>query len=367
MKGRPCHSFLNSPAPPVESSRYNRYFHPSSEKRGAMTKRVWPGKGPWLVILALAGTMSFCRQAMAEQPIPATERQKVIFDTDIGDDIDDAFALALAVSSPKLEVVGVTAAWGDTDLRARLAERLLRTTGHGGIPVTAGPKTHVSSKFSQARWAQVEPEPAQGWPDAIDFTLNAIRRNPGQITLIAVSPFSNVGALIDKDATTFRKLKKVVLMGGSIRRSYGDLGYFPDRGPEPEYNVDQDISSSRKLFASGVPIEMMPLDSTQLKFDEVMRDTVFSQGTPMTDALLSLYEEWRASTGNSTPTLFDAMAVAAAIDPGLCPTTPMHIEIDDKGFTRRVDGAPNANVCLDSDSDRFFRFYIPTILHSSAP
>jgi purine nucleosidase len=94
----------------------------------------------------------------------------------------------------------------------------------------------------------------------------------------------------------------------------------------------------------------------------VMRDTLFSQSTPTTDALLSLYEEWRASTGNPTPTLFDAMAVAEAIDPALCPTTPMHIEIDDKGFTRPVGGVPNAQVCLDSDSDRFFHFYIPAVL-----
>jgi purine nucleosidase len=319
-----------------------------------------------LVVLGLIAVCGagYCRDARAQGP--ADEKQKVIFDTDIGDDVDDAFALALTVASPKLEVMGVTTAWGDTDLRARLTERFLKATGHGDIPVAAGPKTHALSTFSQARWAQAEPEPAQGWPDGIDFTLDAIRRNPGQITLIAVAPFSNVGALIDHDAATFRKLKKIVLMGGSIHRRYGDIGYFPDRGPEPEYNVMMDIASSRKLFASGVPIYMMPLDSTQLKFDEVMRETVFSQGTPATDALLSLYEEWKASTGNETPTLFDAMAVAATIDPGLCPTTPMHIEIDEKGFTRPGNGQPNANVCLDSDSDRFFRFYIPAILRAPA-
>jgi inosine-uridine nucleoside N-ribohydrolase len=319
-----------------------------------------------LVVLGLAAVCGVGCWGDAYAQEPAAAKQKVIFDTDIGDDVDDAFALALAVASPKLEVIGVTTAWGDTDLRARLAERFLKATGHGEIPVAAGPRTHASSTFSQARWAQAEPQPAQGWPDGIDFTLDAIRRNPGQITLIAVAPFSNVGALIDRDAATFRKLKKIVLMGGSIHRRYGDLGYFPDRGPEPEYNVMMDIASSRKLFASGVPIYVMPLDSTQLKFDEVMRDAVFSQGTPTTDALLSLYEEWKVSTGNATPTLFDAMAVAAAIDPDLCPTTPMHIEVDDKGLTRPVDGPPNANVCLDSDSDRFFRFYIPAILNAPA-
>lgn len=315
-----------------------------------------------LLVFALSGW----KGPRAEAQAPGV-KQKVIFDTDIGDDIDDAFALALAVSSPKLDVMGVTTAWGDTDLRARLAERLLKAMGRGDIPVAAGPKTHASSTFTQARWAQLEPEPQNGWPDGTSFTLDAIRRNPGQITLIAIAPFSNVGALIDKDPATFRKLRKVVLMGGSIHRRYGDLGYLPDRGPEPEYNIVMDVASSKKLFASGVPIEMMPLDSTQLKLDETMRDTLFSQGTPTTDALLSLYEEWRASTGSPTPTLFDAMAVAEAIEPDLCPTTPMHIEIDDQGFTRPVAGAPNAGVCLDSDSDRFFHFYIPAILERGRP
>ncbi len=320
-----------------------------------------------LLVLTLIASTGSVRGASAQSPAEPGEKQKVIFDTDIGDDIDDAFALALAVSSPKLEVIGVTTAWGDTDLRARLTARLLRTMGHAEIAVTAGPKTHASSTFSQARWAEAEPEPANGWPDATSFTLDAIRRNPGQITLIAVSPFSNIGALIDKDPATFRMLKRVVLMGGSIRRGYGDLGYLPNRGPQPEYNIMMDIDSSRKLFASGVPLYVMPLDSTQLKLYEVVRDTLFSQGTPTTDALLSLYAEWSASTGNATPTLFDAMAVAAAIDPALCPTQPMHIEIDDKGFTRATAGPPNANVCLDSDSDRFFHFYIPAVLNPAKP
>lgn len=301
------------------------------------------------------------RAARAQERAPEA-RQKVIVDTDIGDDIDDAFAVGLAVSSPKLEVLGVTTAWGDTDLRARLARRLLDATGHRDIPVAAGPKTHASSVFTQARWAEAEPEPAGGWPDAITFILDAIRKNPGQITLIAIAPFSNIGALIERDPATFRKLKRIVLMGGSIHRRYGDLGYLPDRGPEPEYNVVMDVAASKKMFAAGVPLYMMPLDSTQLKFDEVMRGVVFSRGTPMTDALLSLYAEWSESTGSPTPTLFDAMAVAAAIEPGLCPTQPMHITIDDQGYTRPTAGAPNAHVCLNSDSDTFFHFYIPAIL-----
>ncbi|HEY2468147.1 MAG TPA: nucleoside hydrolase [Terracidiphilus sp.] len=298
-------------------------------------------------------------QSLSELDVP----QKVIFDTDIGDDLDDAFALALALSSSKLQVIGVTTAWGDTNLRARLAARLLAQTGNSEIPVAAGPKTESNSPFTQRRWAEGWPQPKEGWPDAIGFTLDEIRRNPGQITLISVSPFSNVGALIDRDPDTFRKLKKVIIMGGSIRRGYGDLGYLPDHGPDPEYNILLDIPSARKLFASGVPLYVMPLDSTQLKLQEVLRNTLFSQGTPVTDALALLYAQWTASTQNPTPTLFDAMAVAAAIEPGLCPTQQMHIEIDSKGYTRETPGTPNAQVCLNSSPEKFFDFYIHTVMH----
>ena len=139
-----------------------------------------------LVALALLCGVACRRDVCAQtQPHPG-EKQKVIFDTDIGDDIDDAFALALAMSSPRIEVIGVTAAWGDTDLRARLAERLLRTTGHGDIPVTAGPKTHASSNFTQARWAQLEPEPAQPVSDVDEVAERG--RLSGQPALLPPVP-----------------------------------------------------------------------------------------------------------------------------------------------------------------------------------
>lgn len=323
-------------------------------------------RGILVIAVALMCGIAGRQNAWAQASLSSSGPEKVIFDTDIGDDIDDAFALALALSTPKLRVIGVTTAWGDTDLRARLVARFLSETGHSDIPVAAGPKTHANSTFTQAQWAEAWPEPAKGWPDAVDFIREAARRDPGQITLISVSPFSNVAALIDKDPAAFRQLKKVVIMGGSIRRGYGDLGYRPNKGPEPEYNILMDISGAKKLFASGVPLYVMPLDSTQLKLDEVLRPILFSRGLRMTDALALLYAQWTASTQNPTPTLFDAMAVASAIDPGLCPTQPMNIVVDDKGYTRVGDGKPNANVCLESDSYRFFHFYLPAVMNPTS-
>jgi purine nucleosidase len=313
-----------------------------------------------LAMTAMAGSSGHAFGQTSGSMIETPE--KVIIDTDIGDDIDDAFALALALSSDRVQVLGVTTAWGDTDLRARLVKRFLKQTGHEDIPVADGPKTAHGTPFTQAAWANAFPEPAKGWPNAIDFILDEIRRHPGEITLISLAPLSNVGALMDKDPATFRKLKRVVMMGGSIRRGYGDLGNLPNHGPDVEYNIKMDIPAAKKLFASGVPIDMMPLDSTQLKLDEGMRATLFGQRTPSTDALDELYRQWATFPPNLTPTLYDAMAVAVVINPSLCPTTPAHIRIDDAGFTRVEPGPPNANVCLHSDSDQFFHFYIPRVL-----
>ena len=102
---------------------------------------------------------------------------------------------------------------------------------------------------------------------------------------------------------------------------------------------------------------MMPLDSTQLKLDEVKRAYLFQAGTPITDALTLLYHEW----GQETPTLFDPMTIAYIVNPKLCPVKPMHITVDDKGFTRPGPDGPNAQVCMDSDPEAFFRFYIPRV------
>ncbi len=286
---------------------------------------------------------------------------KIIIDTDIGDDVDDAFAVGLALSSPELEILGVTTAWGDTHLRARMTDRLLAETGNANIPVAEGIPTQSKTPFSQARWAQGGP-PAKSYPAAVDFLLGQIGQHPGEVTLVAIGPLTNVGAAIDRDPAAFKKLKRVVLMGGSIRKGYGDVGYLPDRGPQPEYNIYSDVAAAQKLFASGVPIYMMPLDSTQLKLDEEKRALLFRQGTPLTDALTLLYHEW----GEQTPTLFDAMAVAYVLEEGLCPVQQFQIIVDKDGLTRTGSGAPNASACLASDSEQFFRFVLPRLLRSTA-
>lgn len=333
--------------------------------------------------LAFAAYSSCAAQTPAPSPrephqtVPA---EKIIIDTDIGDDIDDAFAVALALRSPELQILGITTTFGDTETRAKLLDRMLGEAGRADIPVAAGTPTSPKTTFTQLRYAQGGHFAKTSHPDAVTFLLDEIRRNRGEITLVAIGPLVNVGAAIEKDADTFRKLKRVVLMGGSIYRGYGDIGPGPPRGPEPEWNIKNDIRSAQKLFAAGVPLFVMPLDATQLKMDAANRDFLFRQGTPITDSLTLLYHQW----GQETPTLFDPMTIAFLVKPELCRVEPMRIRVDEQGYTRRVEPAkssnssgasgaatgansqagsytPNAQVCLESNPDDFFHFLIPRL------
>ncbi len=220
----------------------------------------------------------------------------MIFDTDIGDDIDDAYALGFLLRSSEIELLGVTTAFGDTHLRARLTTRFLNAAGRGDVPVFQGPKTIARSDFTQRKWAEGSPD--RTYPDAIEFMLDTIRKNPGQITLVSVAPLTNVGALIEKDPKTFRKLKRVVIMGGSVEHGYGSKVQ-----PDAEWNIANDVAAAKALFASGVPLYVMPLDSTQIPFEPAQQSELFAKKTEMARALEELtsrMERWNKSKISNT-------------------------------------------------------------------
>jgi purine nucleosidase len=294
--------------------------------------------------------------AFGHEAAPPRAPEKIIIDTDIGDDIDDAFAVALALRSPELQILGITTTFRDTEARAKLVDRMLGEVGRQDIPVAVGVHPDAKAGMSQRPYAEGGHFARASHPAAVDFILDQIRRNPGEITLVCIGPLLNVGALIDRDSQAFRKLKRVVIMGGSVDRGYGDP-YGPPTPPESEWNIKNDVHSAQKLFASGVPLYLMPLDSTQLKLDEVRREFLFRRGTPLTDALTILYHQW----GQQTPTLFDPMTIAFIDDPTLCPVQPLNIIVDEKGMTRRGAGTPNAQVCLKSDPEAFFHFYLSRV------
>jgi inosine-uridine nucleoside N-ribohydrolase len=345
------------------------------------TARVFVGVvGLVLLIAATRGVYGQEGQA-ARQPMAGPDL--VILDTDIGDDIDDAFALALVLRSPELKLVGITTTFGDTELRARLVDRYLSAVRPKDIPVVPGVPTAHDNVFTQAAYARSKPYSSdagcghaasilfsndveayyarlaeqRAHDDAVGFLLDQIRAYPGQITLIAIGPLFNIQAAIERDPAAFRKLKRVVMMGGSVYRGYDDGITGAHSPPQAEWNISRDPAGLKALLAVGVPVLMMPLDSTQVHLEAKEREATFSHGSPLTDQLTLLYHQWMANSEwhPAGPTLFDPVAVAYAVRPELCPAKPMRIEVDEKGVTRPVEGTPNAQVCLEVDEKGFLK------------
>ena len=286
---------------------------------------------------------------LATGTLDAAGTGSVIVDTDIGDDIDDAFALALLLRAPQLRIEAVTTSYGDTALRTRLVRRLLHQAGRDDIPVGTGPSTSDSTPFTQAEWAGAEPAaPAR---DAVSLLLDRLRAAPaGSITLIALSPLDTIGAAIARDPAAFRRLRQVVLMGGSVRRGYGKIPGTTSPTPGIEYNVRSDPEDLRRLIGSGVRITMMPLDATEIALPAALRHTLFDEPDPLDQALAALCTQWAAhSSWGPVPVLFDVVPVAWLLDPSVCRARPIRLRVRDDGATIEEPGAANVEACLDID------------------
>ena len=285
----------------------------------------------------------------AADPIP------VILDTDIGGDIDDAYALVQVLRSPELKLLGVTTISGDAVMRARLAAKLLMVANRPEIPVHAG-QSSPGQYLGHTVWAKDYSSPTLHLSGAVEFMRGQINARPGQITIIAVGELTNVAALLQSEPGIGAKIKAIALMGGSLMR-----GYAPGSKPEPEWNIKSNAKAAQIVFTSGVPLLVAPLDSTaDLKLTPEWLVRIFSRGTPLNDALASLDFIWkRTNTWKAhTPTLFDNLAVALVATPAIVPLTSLHIVVETDGLTRVVEGQPaNAQVALTSDPAAFLQYF----------
>lgn len=301
------------------------------------------------ILAVLVGLVAEAYMVLASQHLPH-RRVPILLDTDIGTDIDDAFALALILKSPEIRLLGVTTVSGDTEARARLAAKMLWEAGFRHVPVVAG-KPGKPLPIDQARWAEGFTSPQLLREGAVDFLESEINRYPGKLTLVAIGPLTNIGALLQRKPTIGPKLKRIVLMGGSVAHGYGK-----ETKPTAEYNIGSDPAAAQVVFSSGIPILMVPLDATaMLRLGAAARHRVFMHRSPLTNALTLLYHLW----GHKTPVLYDPMTVALLLNPGLCQTRALKIEVDSEGLTRaRAGGAPNAVVALHTDPQKFFDFLL---------
>jgi inosine-uridine nucleoside N-ribohydrolase len=291
----------------------------------------------------------------APKPVP------VIFDTDIGTDIDDAYALALFVHRPDFELLGVTTVSSDAVARARLAAKFLAIAGGkwAEVPVYAGLSTPVQY-MKQVEWAANFRSSSLHESGGIEFMRRSIEARPGQITVIAVGELTNVAALLDSDPGIAKKIRAIALMGGAVYR-----GYAPGSKPEPEWNIRSNAKAARRVFTSGVPLLVAPLDSTaDLKLTPEMRVEIFSSGTPLNDAIGALDQIWRYTNHwkGDQPTLFDVLPIELVSSATPYKMESLHIEVTDDGLTRVVPGkAPNAKVAIALDIPAFMKAFVETL------
>jgi purine nucleosidase len=285
-------------------------------------------------------------------------KQTYILDTDIGDDIDDAYALALLLTAPNIVLRGVTTCFGATDRKAELTAKLLNTAGRGDIPVHAGRRSDRAIG-PQHDWAKGFRSRAMRSEDAVSFLKREIERVPGTLTLIAVGPLTNLGDLLTRHPEIAPKVGRIVLMGGSVY-----AGYNPPSPPAPEWNIKGDVPGARTVFTSGIPLVVAGLDVTaMLTLDAERQKRIYAAGTPLTDALAALTVLW----GNGTPILYDAMAVAWAWGERFCESERLRLEVSDDGMTRPVPGPPNAEVLVRPRKDDFLNWFVSILARPNVP
>jgi purine nucleosidase len=296
--------------------------------------------------------------ALVESPRLAAAPLPVILDTDIGTDIDDAYALAAVMQRRDLQLLGVTTVSGDAVARARLAAKFLSRGGRkwAAVPVYAGTST-AAQYMKQADWARGFNSRSLHESGALDFIRRQVEARPGEVTLIAVGELTNIAALLQTDPPIARKIKLIALMGGSLRR-----GYAAGSKPEAEWNIKSNVAAAQVVFGSGVPLRVAPLDSTaDLVVMPQMRAELFAQGSPVSDALAALNSIWRHTNTwkAENPTLFDVLAVAL-VNSTEYELTPLHIEVSEQGMTTLTAGVPNAEVALQVDAPAFMQAFIAT-------
>jgi inosine-uridine nucleoside N-ribohydrolase len=291
----------------------------------------------------------------------ATAQAPVIFDTDIGTDLDDAYALVALTRRPELKVLGVTTVSSDAVARARLAAKLLQVAGGPwpGVPVYAGIST-PAQYMKQVEWAQGFTSKSLHESGGVEFMRREINARPGEVTVIAVGELTNVAALLQAEPGIGRKIRAISLMGGAIYR-----GYATGSRPEPEWNIKSNAAAARVVFESGVPLLVAPLDSTaDLRLTPPMRVEIFARGTPLNDALAALDQVWRHSNhwqGND-PTLFDVLAVELVEPRRPYELTALHVDVEADGLTRVVPNAvANARIALDVEPSAFMKAFVDAL------
>lgn len=292
--------------------------------------------------------------------LTAQQRQKIIFDCDLGDDIDDAYALGyLLTLQDRYEILGITTCYGRTDDRAILAQKFLAITGQTHIPVYVGKNTSKSSERAnwyadQFNWSKGLPPLKTKAPEATEFIQSQLKKYPGEVIIFSVGPVTNLAPL----GTELQKAKAIYAMFGSFK-----IGYDGSPKINSEWNVLCDIPAAKSFVQSGANIIYAGLDVTAMvKLSAENRLKLLMRQSPLTSTMQGLYVLW----GQETPTLFDPVAIGMETNPELFTTEKVHVYVDDQGFTRLDPNKPaNATIGTTIKSAEFIHILMHNYLYQN--
>jgi inosine-uridine nucleoside N-ribohydrolase len=325
---------------------------------------------------------------------------RIILDTDPG--VDDAIAIFLALRSPELHVEAVTPVCGNVPLSLTLpnALRLVEIAGRTDIPVAAGAATPLVRRLVTAKYAHgnnglggvdfPEPKLKPVSETATELIRRIVRANPGEISIVAIGPLTNVATVLKSDPTIAPLIKSIVIMGGSL--SGGNVT------PAAEFNFYVDPEAARIVFDSGIPLTMVGLDVTRkvLIRDEQVRalEAVQNPVSQAAGKILRANFDRLHKTSNAVDfAMHDPLTVAQLVDPSVVTLKDFFVEIETTGEltagqslgyvhgpVRRsppletglpasdspeAEFKPNAKVAVEVDPDKFFRLLLARLTAST--
>ncbi len=311
--------------------------------------------------------------------------RRIVLDTDMGSDVDDALCLALALASPELELVAITHVGRESRLRARISRKLLELAGRKEIPVYAGCRVPVLggdgfSWFGHEGVGILEPgeEPAPEHEHGVSALARLLRAHD-DLELVAVGPLTNLALALMLDPDLAGRIRALTVMGGHIRRvAYGGHVFEPG----VDYNLCSDPHAAYVVLRSGVATRLVTADVT-LQTWLTARDLerFESRGTPFHDALAEAIRIWTplqkrifGSAGcevedDNIAFLHDPLALVSVHDESFCTFEELEIEpaIERRLLHTREQDHPTESTfrmrCATSvDATRFRDYFVERVM-----
>ncbi len=319
----------------------------------------------------------------------AAEPHKVIFDTDfVMPPYDDGLALMLALTSPELRILGVTTVAGNESVERATVDalRLLEIANRTDIPVYQGadmPLVHEKSEFAMTSygkwWSDEPPPPPPGGfaqkraerESAVEFIVKTVMAAPGEVTLIAIGPLTNVAMAMRMEPGFIASVKQLVIMGGAVALLPDGAGNIT---PNAEFNFWVDPEAAKAVLRSGIPIMLSPLNvSRKTGLTREWYEKMILGDTPFTRLLEQTVGPRFAGDPERKLLMYAQVAVASLIDPTLVRTEELYVDVDanhginyggsvgGRELWPGAEGARRMSVQYDLDWDRFIRLFVERV------